>query len=83
MKDVIMAISVDKRSTAAAALQEVLTRYGELIHFRLGMHNLHSEAKKENGRIILQVIGSDEKIQAMQDELAALDLVKVQSMELE
>ena len=83
MKEVIMAISVDKRSTSAAALQETLTKYGELIHFRLGMHNLHSEAKKENGRILLQVIGADEKIQALQNELAAMDLVKVQSMELE
>ncbi|MBR5318829.1 MAG: hypothetical protein IKU46_04450 [Peptococcaceae bacterium] len=83
MKEVIMAISVDKRSTSAAALQETLTKYGELIHFRLGMHNLHSEEKKENGRILLQVIGADEKIQALQNDLAALDLVKVQSMELE
>lgn len=83
MKEVIMAISVDKRSTSAKLLQETLTKYGELIHFRLGMHNLHCEDKKESGRILLQVVGADEKIQALQDELAAMDLVKVQAMELE
>lgn len=83
MKEVIMVISVDKRSTSAKTLQETLTKYGELIHFRLGMHNLHREDKAEHGRILLQAIGSDEKIQALQSELAALDLVKVQSMEVE
>lgn len=83
MKEVIMAISVDKRSTSAQLLQETLTKYGELIHFRLGMHNLHREDKKESGRILLQVIGADEKIQALQNELATMDLVKVQIMELE
>lgn len=83
MKEVIIAISVDKRSTSAKALQETLTKYGELIHFRLGMHNLHRADKAENGRILLQVVGADEKIQVLQAELAALDLVKVQAMELE
>ena len=83
MQEVIMAISVDKRGTSAKALQETLTKYGELIHFRLGMHNLHRADRAENGRILLQVIGADEKIQALQDELEALDLVKVQAMVLE
>ncbi len=40
MKDVILAISIDKRSTAAPTVQEVLTKYGEMIHFRLGLHDL-------------------------------------------
>ena len=47
MQEVIMAISVDKRSTSAKALQETLTKYGELIHFRLGMHNLHRADRAE------------------------------------
>lgn len=41
MKNVVMAISIDKRSKAAPTVQEVLTKYGEMIHFRLGMHDLH------------------------------------------
>lgn len=83
MKEVIMAISVDKRSTSAKTLQETLTKYGELIHFRLGMHNLHREDRAEHGRILLQVFGTDEQVQTLLDELGALDLVKVQAMELE
>ena len=47
------------------------------------MHNLHRADRAENGRILLQVIGADEKIQALQNELEVLDLVKVQAMVLE
>lgn len=83
MKNVVLAISIDKRSTAAPTVQEVLTKYGEMIHFRLGIHDLHHGEDNENGRILLQVIGDDAKIQSFKNELAALDLVKVQAMELE
>ena len=83
MKDVIMAISIDKRSSAAPTVQEILTKYGEMIHFRLGLHDLHHSEKNENGRILLQVVGEADKIQALQYALSGLDLVKVQAMELE
>lgn len=83
MKNVIMAISIDKRSTKAPTVQEILTKYGEMIQFRLGMHDLHHGENNETGRILLQVIGDDTKIDSLKAELAALDLVKVQTMELE
>ena len=83
MKDVIMAISIDKRSSAAPTVQEILTKYGEMINFRLGLNDLHHSEKNENVRILLQVVGEAGKIQALQDALSELDLVKVQAMELE
>ncbi|MFR6291606.1 MAG: hypothetical protein ACLUKQ_09150 [Peptococcaceae bacterium] len=83
MKNVVMAISIDKRSKAAPTVQEVLTKYGEMIHFRLGMHDLHHGENNETGRILLQVIGDDTKIDALKADLSALELVKVQDMELE
>ena len=79
MKDVIMAVGVDKRSAAASTVQEILTKYGDMIHFRLGHHG----EGEDNGRILLQVIGDDARIDAMKAELSALNLVKVQAMELE
>ena len=47
MKDVILAISIDKRSTAAPTVQEVLTKYGEMIHFRLGLHDLSRRKQRK------------------------------------
>lgn len=83
MQEVVMAVSIDKRSTSAAAVQETLTKYGEMIQFRLGMHDLHIGQNNETGRILLQAAGEEEKIQALEKELTALDLVKVQAMVLE
>ena len=54
-----------------------------MIQFRLGVHDLHHGENNENGRIILQVIGEDAKIDALTAALSGLDLVKVQTMELE
>ena len=54
-----------------------------MIHFRLGMHDLHHGENNETGRILLQVIGDDTKIDALKADLSALELVKVQDMELE
>ncbi len=83
MKDVIMVIQIDKRSTAAPAVQEVLTHYGDIIHFRLGIHDLHHGDALENGRILLQATGEDAQVDALARELQALELVRVQTMELE
>lgn len=41
MNDVIMAVIIDKRSTAAPTVQQILTTYGDIINFRLGFHDLH------------------------------------------
>lgn len=81
MKEVIMVVNIDKRGSSAPAVQEILTRYGEMIRFRLGFHDLHQGA--ENGRILLQLVGEADALQACQQELAALDMVRVQAMELE
>ena len=83
MKEVVMAVSIDKRSKSAAAVQETLTKYGELIQFRLGMHDLHVGENNETGRILLQAAGEEDRIQSLEKELCALDLVKVQTMVLE
>lgn len=37
MKDVILAINIDKRSTAAPTVQEVLTKYGRNDSFPFGL----------------------------------------------
>ncbi len=83
MNDVIMAIIIDKRSTAAPTVQQILTTYGDIIHFRLGFHDLHSGIADENGQILLQIKGDTARIDKLTKELAALELVKVKSMSLD
>ena len=83
MNDVIMAIIIDKRSTAAPTVQQILTTYGDIINFRLGFHDLHQGEANENGQILLQLKGENSRIDQLTKELAALDLVKVKFMSLD
>ncbi len=83
MNDVIMAVIIDKRSTAAPTVQQILTTYGDIINFRLGFHDLHQGETNENGQILLQLRGENARIDHLTKELAALDLVKVKSMSLD
>lgn len=83
MSNVIMAVIIDKRSTAVPTLQQILTTYGDIIHLRLGFHDLHHEYASENGQIILQLKGDERRIHQLSQELSALSLVKVTTMTLE
>ena len=83
MADVIMAIMIDKRSTAAPTVQEILTKHGEIINVRLGFHDLHQGQSNENGQIVLHLKGSDAVIEKLTADLSALDLVKVKTMSLD
>ena len=72
---------------------QLLTIQNHILRPKQNLHPLFSRSlellaeddffSQMHGSILLQVIGADEKIQALQNDLAALDLVKVQSMELE
>ena len=83
MNEVVMAIIIDKRSTAAPTVQQILTAYGDIINFRLGFHDLHQGPADENGQILLQLKGDTARIDKLTQELSALELVKVKSMSLD
>lgn len=83
MTNVIMAVLIDKRSTAAPMVQEILTKYGHIIYLRLGFHELHHGDTNEVGQILLQLCGTVDQVGQLQAELSALDLVKVKSMSLD
>ena len=81
MRETIMAVLIDGRSTAAPAVQEILTKYGEIIKLRLGLHEVQSE--DQNGHIMLWLRDNPEKITNLSNELSGLNLVRVKSMTLD
>ncbi len=81
MDETIMAIVIDKRSTAAPTVQEILTRYGEIINLRVGFHDLHQDGN-ENGQILLHLKGEMKIITQLEQSLQKLNLVKVKTMSL-
>ncbi|MCX8132272.1 MAG: hypothetical protein N3I35_19525 [Clostridia bacterium] len=73
----MMGILVDKRTKSAPRVQEILTKYGDSILSRVGIHD---PGEEEHGIITLNVRDKSEKISSLAEELEALDGVQVKTV---
>lgn len=73
----IVGIIVDKRPDAAPKVQEILTKFGDSILARFG---LHDPGEEQHGLITLNVRDKQEKIDALLGELTSVEGVNVKSM---
>jgi len=71
----IMIVVLNNRIKNAVKLQEVLTESGCMIKMRLGLHDADAsgDACSNDGLIILQLVGSDEEISALEKKLNSID----------
>lgn len=76
----VMGISINLRTAHAPSVQEVLTKYGCLIKTRLGLHETDEKSCSEQGIVLLQLRGDDSEIEALKNELSAIQGVKVNTM---
>jgi putative iron-only hydrogenase system regulator len=72
-----MGILVDKRTKSAPKVQEVLTKYGDSILSRIGIHD---PGEKEHGLITLNLRDKEEQLEALTQELEHLDGVTVKTV---
>ncbi|MHC1760724.1 MAG: hypothetical protein AB9917_14720 [Negativicutes bacterium] len=79
----IMAVLQENRVETATKVQEVLTRNGCNIRFRLGVHDAGLESCSNSGLILLQVCGEKTEVEQLQTELQKVPHVKVKLMSLE
>ena len=79
----IMAVLQENRVETATKVQEVLTRNGCNIRFRLGLHDAGLESCSNSGLILLQVCGEKTEVEQLQAELQKVPHVKVKLMSLE
>jgi len=79
----IMAILQEHRVETATKVQEILTRYGCNIRFRLGLHDAGLESCSPSGLILLQVCGGKAETEQLQTELQKVPYVKVKLMSLD
>ena len=79
----IMAVLQENRVETATKVQEVLTRNGCNIRFRLGLHDAGLESCSNSGLILLQVCGAKTEVEQLQAELQKVPHVKVKLMSLE
>ncbi|KXG78055.1 hypothetical protein AN618_06740 [Fervidicola ferrireducens] len=76
----IMAILQRDRKASAPKVQEVLTKYGDNIKVRLGIHDTDENHSSDEGLIILQLCGSDEETGRLERELNSLEGVKAKKI---
>ena len=78
----LMGIAIGNRKTFAPDVQEVLTRYGKIIKMRIGLHETLEDENNNEGFIILTLNNDDNKINALSEELEAIDTVRVKNIKL-
>lgn len=78
----IMAVLLDNRVAEAPKFQEVLTRHGCIIRFRLGMHETNGTCARD-GLITLQLFAEESQVAALENDLNAVVGVRTQKMKLE
>lgn len=75
----LIGILVDKRTKSAPQLQEVLTKYGDSVLSRVGIHDPNEE---DQGIITLTVRDEEDKLEQLRFELSNIDGVLVKSLRL-
>lgn len=75
----IMGILVDKRTKSAPKVQEILTRYGDSILSRFGIHD---PGEREHGLITLNLRDKEEHLDALAHELEHLEGVSVKAVRM-
>lgn len=79
----IMAIKISPRTIVAPKVQEILTRYGCIIHTRIGLHEATEDTCSTSGLILLNLTPSaTEEIKKLDEELNSLEDVTAKILNL-
>ena len=79
-KHVIVGIHITDRASNASAVQGVLTNYGCSIRTRLGLHDTGEGFCSPSGVMLLEFVGDDAELAALQGGLAKIVGIEVQTM---
>ncbi|WP_066892182.1 hypothetical protein [Clostridium nigeriense] len=79
----IMIIKLEPRISVAPTVQEILTKYGCVIHTRLGLHEATKDTCSNSGLIILNLMNEEkEQINKLKEELEILKGVTTKLIEI-
>ena len=79
-KTVVFGVLLGKRVDTAPKFQEIITRHGCIINTRIGLHHAIKGSCPLGGVILLDLVGDDSEIQALEDDLKTLPDVQIQKM---
>ena len=78
----LMIILIDTRREQAPVVQKILTSQGCSIKTRIGIHDGVLDKCSDNGLIILELVGDQEKQKELADRLNALPGVKSKMVDI-
>ncbi|MEI7474653.1 MAG: hypothetical protein WCK67_07720 [bacterium] len=76
----VLGVFLSGRHNVAPKFQEVLSTHGCSIKTRIGLHNVADGVCSPSGVILLDVLGSDEEISALEKDILAIEGAQVQKM---
>ena len=79
-KHMIIGVHVTERLKRAGQIQEVLTKFGDTIKTRIGLHDVTAQVSSPNGVLILECIGDDDRFNELQTSLKGIEGVEVKTM---
>jgi hypothetical protein len=78
-----MAIKIEPRVKKAPEVQEVLTKYGCIIHTRIGLHEATHDKCANSGLVLLNLLSDEkEEIKNLQKELDNMNGVSAKVLEM-
>jgi hypothetical protein len=79
-KTTVLGVLLGKRVDTAPKFQELITKYGCIINTRIGLHHVAEKACPMGGVILLDLIGEDHAMQALEKDLKELPDIQIQKM---
>lgn len=76
----LLGVLIKKRQNAAPQVQEVLTEFGCIIKTRLGMHEATNDKCAPHGLVILELTGSNEEMQKIEQALNTIPDVEAKNI---
>lgn len=80
-KTVVLGILLSKRTNSAMKFQEIITNHGCCINTRIGLHHADKNKCPMGGVILLDLVGDDEEIAALENAIKQIEGVNIQKME--
>ncbi|HSA06730.1 MAG TPA: hypothetical protein P5556_06090 [Candidatus Gastranaerophilales bacterium] len=77
---IILGVLLRKRVKSSESFQEILSKHGCIIKTRIGIHKASDNVCSPDGVILLDVIGSDADITALENDIKAIDGAEIQKM---
>jgi len=77
---VILGILIGDEVADIVAFQQLLTKYGNVIRTRLGLHENHYETPKIKGLLLLEMVGDAAEIASFEKVARNISGIQVQKM---